>query len=55
MQNRQDGFGARRDKDRKFRRSNKPANTQHKKYKKVIEKFDFPPDMLEGICLNKIF
>ena len=26
----------------------------HKAYRKVIKKFDFPPDILEGICLNKI-
>jgi hypothetical protein len=25
-----------------------------KAYRKVINKFDFPPDILEGICLNKI-
>lgn len=27
----------------------------NEKYRRVIEKFDFPPDILNGICLNKIF
>jgi hypothetical protein len=24
-------------------------------YRKVIARFNFPPDLLEGICLNKVF
>lgn len=27
----------------------------NEKYRRVIEKFDFPPDILNGLCLNKIF
>ncbi|CAN5157260.1 hypothetical protein BH18THE2_BH18THE2_18980 [soil metagenome] len=57
MQNREDGFVARIEEriESLEDRINQRILNINKKYKKVIERFDFPPDMLEGICLNKIF